>query len=202
MIVQLRGEVVSAATTSFVLDCGGVGYGAHTTPGTASGLRVGEVTTVYTSVVIREDSHTLFAFATPAERDAFELVQSASSVGPRLAVAIISVLNVPDLKAAISSEDLGRLTTVPGIGKKTAQRIVLELKDKILTLDGEAPAPAVAASGHEGWREQVSEGLQSLGWSAKDAAAACDKIAHLAAEDESVSIAALMRAALSTLARR
>lgn len=200
MIVQLTGTVVSAAATSFVIDCGGVGYGAHTTPGTAAGLRLGETATVYTSMIVREDSQTLYGFATPEERDAFELCQSASGVGPRVAVAIVSVLPVADLKQAILSEDVARLCAVPGIGKKSAQKIVIELKDKVASLDATSePVPPQQTS--TAWRDQVSEGLVSLGWSTKDAEAACNNVAHLAEGDESASIGALMRAALGSLAR-
>lgn len=200
MIVQLRGTVVTAGATQFVIECAGVGYGCHTTPGTAASLRPGEEATVHTSLVVREDSQTLFGFGSPEERDAFEMVQAASGVGPRLALSIISVLPVQDLRDAILTEDLSRLVSVPGIGKKSAQKIVIELKDKVLSLDapagGSAPALTPTASA---WREQVSEGLQSLGWSARDAEAACDAIAPQA--EGEANIAVLMRAALGSLSR-
>lgn len=202
MIVQLSGTVAQAGATSFVIDCGGVGYGAHTTPATAASLRVGEPAVVYTSLVVREDSHTLYGFNSPEERDAFELVQSASGVGPRLAVAIISVLPVADLRQAILSEDLNRLCAVPGIGKKSAQKLVIELKDKVAVLGDGAPARVFTETAPALWREQVSEGLTGLGWSAKDAAAACENIAHLVEQEPGISIGVLMRAALGSLARR
>ncbi len=202
MIVQLTGTVVRAGATDFVIDCGGVGYGAHTTPATAAALRVGQETLVHTSMVVREDSQSLYGFSTPEERDAFELVQSASGVGPRLAVAIVSVLPVADLKQAISSEDLARLCTVPGIGRKSAQKLVIELKDKVLALGDGKPTQTATATSTERWREQVSQGLQSLGWSARDAANACDNVADLVESTPEISIGELMRAALGSLAKK
>lgn len=208
MIAQLTGTVVQAGATSMVLDVNGVGYLAHTTPATAAAVRPGEGTTIHTSLVVREDSLTLYGFHRVGERDAFELVQSASGVGPRLAAAIVSVLTPAELRRAISSEDLARLCTVPGIGRKGAQKLVLELKDKVLVLAADEAGAAegtdapVTRSGGELWREQVGEGLQGLGWSAKDAAAACDNVAHLLEEDPDMAIGTLMRAALNSLARR
>ncbi len=202
MIQQLRGTVIEAGATTFTIDVGGVGFKALTTPATAAGLRLGESTTVHTSLVVREDSMTLFGFDDPGERDAFELVQTASGVGPKLAVAIVSVLSPAELRHAVSSEDLARLCSVPGIGRKGAQKMVIELKDKVLLLadvTGEAKAPAPTT---EVWREQVSEGLQGLGWSTRDAATACDNVAHLVQADPSMSIGSLMRSALNSLAKR
>lgn len=205
MISQLTGTVVRAGATSFVIEVAGVGYLAHTTPATAAGLRVGEETVVHTSLVVREDSLTLYGFADPGEREAFELVQTASGVGPKLATAMVSVLSPSEIRDAVQTEDLARLCTVPGIGRKGAQKIVIELKDKVLVLGadeevGSRRAP-VATTG-ERWRDQVSEGLQGLGWSAKDAAAATDNVAHLVEENPDVAVGSLMRAALNSLARR
>ncbi len=202
MIQQLRGTVIEAGATTFTIDVGGVGFKALTTPATAAGLRLGETATVHTSLVVREDSMTLFGFDDPAERDAFELVQTASGVGPKLAVAIVSVLSPSELRQAVSSEDLARLCSVPGIGRKGAQKLVIELKDKVLLLAASQDAPRPVAATGERWREQVSEGLQGLGWSARDAAAACDNVAHLVAEEPGIAIGKLMRSALNSLAKR
>ncbi|MCC2592997.1 Holliday junction branch migration protein RuvA [Tessaracoccus sp. OS52] len=205
MIAQLTGTVLQAGATSTVLDVGGIGYLVQTTPSTAAAMRPGERAVVHTSLVVREDSLTLYGFQDSGERDAFELVQSASGVGPRLAAAIVSVLSPADIRRAVLSEDLARLCTVPGIGRKGAQKLVIELKDKVLLLSDGAgvgsDAPPVQAGGQL-WREQVSDGLQSLGWSARDAAAACDNVAHLVDEDPDLAIGTLMRAALNSLARR
>lgn len=205
MIAQLTGTVAQAGATSFVLEVGGVGYLVNTTPATAAAVRPGETSTIHTSLVVREDSLTLYGFQFPGEREAFELVQTASGVGPRLAAAIVSVLSPAEIRRAVSTEDLARLCTVPGIGRKGAQKIVIELKDKVLLLpddesgDGAAPAPS---AGGELWREQVGEGLQGLGWSARDAATACDNVAHLVEEEPGIAIGTLMRAALNSLARK
>lgn len=202
MIQQLRGTVIEAGATTFTIDVGGVGFKALTTPATAAGLRLGEITTVHTSLVVREDSMTLFGFDDPGERDAFELVQTASGVGPKLAVAVVSVLSPSELRHAVSSEDLARLCTVPGIGRKGAQKMVIELKDKVLLLAASDGAPRVAPATTEVWREQVSEGLQGLGWSTRDAGLACDNVAHLVEADPSIAIGSLMRSALNSLAKR
>lgn len=202
MIQQLRGTVIEAGATTFTIDVGGVGFKALTTPATAAGLRLGEATTVHTSLVVREDSMTLFGFDDPGERDAFELVQTASGVGPKLAVAIVSVLSPSELRHAISSEDLARLCSVPGIGRKGAQKMVIELKEKVLLLADTPGATTKAVSSTELWREQVSEGLQGLGWSSRDAATACDNVAHLVEAQPTIAIGSLMRSALNSLAKK
>ncbi len=202
MIQQLRGTVIEAGATTFTIDVGGVGFKALTTPATAAGLRIGESTTVHTSLVVREDSMTLFGFDDPGERDAFELVQTASGVGPKLAVAIVSVLSPSELRRAVGSEDLARLCSVPGIGRKGAQKLVIELREKVLLLADAGGGPAAAPATTEAWREQVSEGLQSLGWSTRDAATACDNVAHLVDAEPTMAIGPLMRAALNSLAKR
>lgn len=202
MIAQLTGQVTYAGATSFIIEVSGVGFRANTNANTAATLRVGEVQTVHTSLVVREDSLTMWGFATPAERDAFELVQTASGVGPKVAAAMLSVFNPGELRQVIASEDVKRLTSVPGIGPKGAQKIILELKDKVLLLsDDDAPAP-VRVDDDALWKKQVTEGLEGLGWSSKEAQSACDHVAPLVEEDPNVPIATLMRAALSRLAKR
>lgn len=204
MIAQLTGTVLKARATNCVLDVGGVGYLAHVPPSTAAGLRPGEIATLHTALVVREDSMTLFGFAEEAEREAFELAQTASGVGPKLALAIVSVLSPGDLRRAIQAEDVARLCTVPGIGRKGAQKLVIELKDKVLQLgDGQADAAAPSDGAvHEPWRAQIAEGLIGLGWSARDAETACDNVAHLAEENPEIGMGHLLRAALNSLAKR
>ena len=201
MIAQVSGEVVVAGTESVVVSVGGVGLRALCPPATAAGLRVGQRTTLHTSLVVREDALTLYGFATPAERDCFELVQTASGIGPRIAVAVVSVLGPAGLAQAVRAENLAALTKVPGIGRKGAQKMVIELKDKVLTLDvGEAGAES-AAQGPLDWRTAVASGLEGLGWSAKDAARACDDVAELVDQDPSMNVGQILRAALQHLAR-
>ncbi len=202
MIAQLTGTVVTAGATSGVLDVGGVGYRVLTTPQTAAGLRPGERCTLHTTLVVREDSMTLFGFGDEGEREAFELAQTASGVGPKLALAIVSVLTPGELRRAVLAEDLKRLCSVPGIGLKGAQKLVIELKDKVLTLTDSPSDGGPAPVDGDAWRAQVSDGLQGLGWSARDADAACDNVAHLVEADPGIGIAKLLRAALNSLARR
>lgn len=202
MIDRLTGQVLTAGATSVVISAGGVGLRALCTPATAARLRPGQAGTLFTTLVPREDSLTLYGFSTEAERDAFELVQTASGVGPKLALAIVSVLSPADLVAVVSAEDAKRLTAVPGIGTKGAQKIIIELKDRVASLGVDATTPAATtSSASEQWREQVVGGLQGLGWSLRDAEAACDRVAPLRADDPSLQVPALMRAALRTLAR-
>ena len=202
MISQLTGTVAAAGAAWFVIDVGGVGFRGHCTPATAAALRPGETKTIHTSLVVREESLTLFGFGSDAEREAFDLVQSASGVGPKVALAICSVLSPSDLRRAILAEDLRALCRVPGIGNKSAQKLVLELKDKagLLALGDAEPETASPGVADESWRDQVMEGLQGLGWSAKEAGVACDAVADLATGG--AGVAQLMRAALGTLAKR
>ena len=200
MIAQLTGTVLQIGPTSTVIDVGGVGILAICGPATTAALRLGERATLATSLVVREDSLTLYGFATAEEREFFELLQTATGVGPKLAQAALSVLTPDELRQAIATENLVQLIKVPGVGRKGAQRLVIELKDKInLTrLDDRPLGPGAPAA----WRQQVSQGLQGLGWSARDAESACDEVEPMVAEDPDASVAVVMRAALQTLARR
>ncbi len=200
MIAQLTGTVLKAGSTWLVVDLNGFGLRALCTPSTSASARLGERITLYTSLIVREDSLTLYAFADADERDAFELVQSASGIGPKIAQACVSVLPPAELRAAIASENLVALMKVPGIGRKGAERLVIELRDKINAL-GVGPAAPGSPPAATQWQEQVAAGLESLGWSAKDAAAAVDRVAPLADEDPALGVAHLMKAALRSLAR-
>ena len=202
MIAHLDGTVSALAPDGAVIDVGGVGLLVQCTPGTLAGLRLGTRAKVATSLTVREDALTLYGFATEDERNVFELLQTASGVGPRLALAMLAVHEPDALRLAVASEDLTALTRVPGIGKKGAQRIVLELRDR-LGAAGEAsgtmpgPASAVAASP---WRDQVRAGLMNLGWAARDAEQAITAVEpELAAGDEPVDVATALRAALRRL---
>ncbi|MFT4226789.1 Holliday junction branch migration protein RuvA [Micropruina sp.] len=200
MIAQLSGTVIAAGATWVVVDLNGFGLRAQCTPATASAVRIGQPTTLATSLVVREDSLTLYGFADADERDCFELVQSASGIGPKIAQAVVSVLSPDDLRAAIASENIPALTKVPGIGVKGAQRLVIELKDKINTLAA-ITGPVTSASLPAQWRDQVKGGLEGLGWSSRDADKACDTVAPLVDDDPATPVAVLMRAALRSLAK-
>lgn len=202
MIAHLTGTVTAVGATSLVLDLNGFGLKVLCTPDTAAGVRLGAPATVHTSLVVREDSLTLYGFGDAESRDCFELALGASGVGPKIAQAMMSVLGPDDFRTAILSDNHRRISSVPGIGPKTAQKIVLELKDKVLALGaittGTVTGPKPAAEPR--WREQVTAGLQGLGWPAKEAEAACDRVAELAEAETSVAV--LMRAALQTLAKK
>ncbi|WP_017595153.1 Holliday junction branch migration protein RuvA [Nocardiopsis potens] len=201
MIAFLTGRVAGRGGGTAVIDVGGVGMTVQCTPATLGRLRVGETATVATSLVVREDSLTLYGFADADERDVFERLQTASGVGPRLALAMLAVHTPEALRKAVAAEDTAALTAVPGIGRKGAQRIVLELRDKLgdpsgAVQDGPAGA-APQAPAH--WRPQVVAGLTGLGWSARDAEAAADAVAPEAGEAPDVAV--LLRAALRKLSR-
>jgi holliday junction DNA helicase RuvA len=201
VIAFVRGEVAELTLTSAVLEVGGVGLELMCTPNTLAGLRTGQVATLPTSMVVREDSLTLFGFADDDEKQVFELVQTASGVGPKLAQAMLAVLSPDAVRRAVAGDDVRTLTAVPGIGQKGAQRIILELKDRI-----GAPVStgvAVRAAASEPWRDQVREGLVGLGWSTRDADKAVDTVAGTVADPagDRPDVAALLRAALRTLSR-
>lgn len=202
MIASLSGTVAALGPTSAVVETGGVGLLALCSPGTLAHLRIGQRATLFTALVVREDSLTLFGFATADEREFFELLLTATGVGPKLAQAALAVLSPDELRHAIATENLVVLCKVPGIGRKGAQRIVLELKDKINAVGLVAEPGAPTLPGQAVWRGQVAQGLVGLGWALKDAEAACDEVEPLLAEQPDLGVPALMRAALLTLARR
>jgi Holliday junction DNA helicase RuvA len=197
VIAFVRGEVAALTLTSAVVEVGGVGLEVMCTPQTLAALRTGHTATLPTSMVVREDSWTLFGFADEDEKQVFELVQTASGVGPKLAQAMLAVLSPDAVRRAVAADDVRTLTAVPGIGQKGAQRIILELKDRI-----GAPGPATVGTRPvptEAWRQQVHQGLVGLGWSAKDADTAVETVADQAGDQPDV--AALLRAALRSLSR-
>jgi len=207
MIAHLRGTVAGVAPDGAVIDVGGVGMRVQCTPGTLATLRPGEPSQVATSLVVREDSLTLYGFVSDDERNVFELLQTASGVGPRLALAMLAVHSPDALRRAVSTEDLAALTMVPGIGKKGAQRIVLEMKDRLGPPgDDGAGLPGRPAPRAPSWRDQVQSGLVNLGWPARDA-----DLAIAALEDEGViggsdgdvvEVATVLRAALRKLSKQ
>jgi Holliday junction DNA helicase RuvA len=175
MIASVRGRVTEVATDAAVVEVGGVGLRVHCAPATLAELRSGEHARLATSLVVREDSLTLYGFADDDARELFELLQTASGVGPRLAQAMLAVHPPQLVRRAIANGELAVLTQVPGIGRKGAERLVLELRDKI----GPAPAdPAVPTpAGAGAWREQVRTGLVGLGWSSGQADQAVTAVA-------------------------
>jgi Holliday junction DNA helicase RuvA len=200
VIAFVRGTVADVTLGSAVLEVAGVGLELQCTPNTLATLHVGAAATLPTSMVVREDSLTLFGFLDEDEKALFELLQTASGVGPKLAQAMLAVLPPTDLRRAVATEDVKALTAVPGIGQKGAQRIILELKDRV----GAAGPVAVhrgagTPSGGDGWRSQVHSGLVGLGWSAKEADRAVEAVAPEAEQPGDTDVAGLLRAALRTL---
>lgn len=196
MIASLRGRVAALRLDAVVVDVGGVGMLAYATPATLAGVRLGEECELATSLVVREDSLTLYGFADGDERDVFESVQTVSGVGPRLALAMLAVHSPDALRRAVAVEDLAALQRVPGIGRKGAQRIVLELADRLGAPAGSPSTPAPAADR----RGEVVEALVGLGWNVK---AAEDAVGSVVPADagvlEAADVAAVLRGALRVL---
>jgi Holliday junction DNA helicase RuvA len=201
MIAFVRGTVAAVSLDSAILEVGGVGLQVLCAPSTLAGLQVGQPARLPTSMIVREESLTLFGFADDDEKGMFELLLTASGVGPKIAQAMLAVHSPDDLRRAVAREDLIALTKVPGIGRKGAQRIILELKDRIgpPQVDGH-PTPGWPSAGPPAtWRDQVHAALMGLGWSAREADQAVDAVAPEAGD--SPDMAALLRAALRTLSR-
>ena len=205
MIAHLAGTVAGIGPDGAVIDVGGVGLRVQCTPDTLASLKPGEAARVATTLVVREDSLTLFGFGSDDERNVFELLQTATGVGPRLALAMLAVHSPDALRRAVATEDLGALTMVPGIGKKGAQRIVLELAGKLGDSGDDAGMTAPAPGGRPAaasWRDQVQAGLVNLGWSARDADAAIAAVEAEHAEAGVVpDVATALRAALRKLSK-
>ena len=194
MIAFVRGKVAALTLNSAVIDVGGVGMQVMCAPNTIAGLRLGQESQIATSMVVREDSLTVFGFASIDERDMFELVQTASGVGPKVAQAMLAVLSPDRLRSAIAGSDLAGLTSVPGIGRKGAERIVLELKDRIGPVAASQPVA-------DSWRGQVQEALLGLGWSARDADKAVETVASGIPNGAKPDMSSLLRDALRTLSK-
>ncbi|RTL66779.1 MAG: Holliday junction branch migration protein RuvA [Pseudonocardiaceae bacterium] len=199
MIASVRGEVLSIGLDHAVVEAGnGVGYAVHATPATLAGLRRGHEARLATLLVVREDSMTLYGFADVEERELFVLLQTVTGVGPRLALATLAVLDPDTLRRALSEGDLATLTRIPGVGRKSAERLVVELRDKVVApapvAHGDAP-PLVSGNPR---RDQVVEALVGLGFTAKPAEAAVDGVLA-GAPDADPSM--LLRSALTQLGR-
>jgi Holliday junction DNA helicase RuvA len=201
MIAFVRGRVAEVGLSSAVLEVGGVGLELQCTPDTIAGLRPGSEATLPTSMVVREDSLTLFGFADDDEKQMFELVQTASGVGPKVAQAMLAVHRPDTLRRAVSTDDVKTLTAVPGIGQKGAQRIILELRDRIGAPSTSATTPAAGGPVTSDWQRQVQAGLVGLGWSTKEADRAVTEVEPEAQAMQTPDVAQLLRAALRTLSK-
>jgi holliday junction DNA helicase RuvA len=197
MIASVRGLVMAIAPDSAVIEVGGIGLAVQCAPGTLAGLKAGVEARLATSLIVREDSLTLYGFADDDEKRLFELLQTASGVGPRLAQAVLAVHHPDSVRRAISGGDIAALIRVPGIGKKGAERLVLELRDKI--------GPVFATAGAAGvltgeWQDQVRQGVLALGWTATQADQAVAAVAE-SLDGEVPPVPVLLRQAIRLLGR-
>ncbi|MFJ9630534.1 Holliday junction branch migration protein RuvA [Streptomyces sp. NPDC101175] len=200
MIAFVSGTVAALAPDAAVVEVGGVGMAVQCTPNTLSTLRLGKPAKLATSLVVREDSLTLYGFVDDDERQIFELLQTATGVGPRLAQAMLAVHTPDALRRAVAAGDEKALMAVPGIGKKGAQKLLLEFKDRLGAPVG--TAPAIGAPVTSGWRDQLHAALIGLGYATREADEAVAAVAPQAeAAEGAPQVGQLLKAALQTLNR-
>lgn len=190
MISSLRGTITKVALDHAVVEVGGVGFHVNSTPPTLAHFREGSEGSVFTTLVVRDDALTVYGFSSEDERDSFLILTGVTGVGPKLAISILSVLSPEELRLAVAADDLARLQQIPGIGKKSAQRLVLELAGKIGAPHGDPGTPAVPAG-----NEDIVAALTQLGWTPRDANNAVEAV-----KAEHSGTAAILRAALQYLA--
>ncbi|MFF0544347.1 Holliday junction branch migration protein RuvA [Nocardia thailandica] len=199
MIASVRGEVLEIALDHVVLEAAGVGYRLNATPSTLAGLTRGAEVRLYTAMIVREDSMTLFGFADTEARDLFGLLQTVSGVGPRLAMAVLAVLEPEALRKALAESNVAALTRVPGIGKRGAERMVVELRDKVNLVPVPTGAPgAERVVPATPVRDQVIEALVGLGFPARQAEQAVDSVLS---DDPAATTSVALRAALALLGK-
>ena len=204
MIASVRGTVLAVTGDAAVVEVGGVGLAIQCIPSTLATLRTGAEARLATSLIVREDSLTLFGFATDDERGIFETLQGVTGVGPRLAQAVLATHSPDAVRSAVATEDVGALMLVAGVGRKGAQRLVLELKDKLGTTA--TSATVLRLPGRDGpglWRDQLRAALIGLGWSGREvdealAAVGPEAEAALAIGD-TPNVAALLKSCLQML---
>jgi Holliday junction DNA helicase RuvA len=211
MIASVNGRVAAVSPDGAVVEVGGIGLAVQCTPGTIARLQVGHPARLSTSLVVREDSLTLYGFADDDERSLFELLQTANGVGPRLAQAVLAIHPPREVRRAVSMADVKALMQVPGIGKKGAERLILELRDRLgststdISLDGPGLGSLPSVTPVAPWRDQLTSALVGLGWSVKEADAALVQLTPVAeeqiADGGSVEVAVLLRQALQLLGR-
>lgn len=207
MIASLRGRCLSVAGSEVVVEVGGLGLQVVCTPSALAGARQGQEILLSTALVVREDGWTLFGFADDAERALFQALQAVTGVGPKMAATAVGTLGAPGLSVAISRGDVAALVGIPGVGKKLADRMVLELKDKVVPSGGDdQPQPGEQSRPGDdtpAWRDSVVAGLISLGWQQRDADGAVELVAAAVVEEDLdvTDIPMLLRRALSSLDR-
>ncbi|WP_043716633.1 Holliday junction branch migration protein RuvA [Kutzneria sp. 744] len=203
MISSVRGPVLSIALDHAVIEVGGLGYAVLATPTTLAGLRRGTEAMLHTALIVREDSLTLFGFTDPDARQLFGLLLTVSGIGPKIALATLAVLEPDKLRAALAEGNTSMLTQVPGIGRKGAERLIIELRDKVGALTSGTPGPETSADA-ELVRAQVTEALLGLGFAAKAAEQAVDAVLAKAVPDPGRprDTAFVLRQALTSLGRK
>ena len=199
MIASVHGQVTALSPDGAVIEIGGIGLAVSCAPGTLARLRVGESARLATSLIVREDSLTLYGFPDDDERALFELLQTANGVGPKLAQTILAVLPPREVRRAIATADYATLVAVPGIGRKGAERIVLELRDRIGSIDGDSAMSTAGITAVSPWRDQVATALAGLGFTGKEADAALDVIAS--GVPDAPDVAMVLRQAIQLLGR-
>lgn len=197
MISSVRGPVLSVGLDHAVIEVGGVGFAVQAAPSTLATLRRGEEAQLSTALIVREDSLTLFGFADADARDLFWMLLTVSGIGPRLGLAMLAVLEPDKLRAALSEGNIAMLTQVPGIGKKGAERLIIELRDKVGAWQSNGEAPVVASASVV--RGSVVEALVGLGFAMKAAEQAVDGVL---AENSAGDTAAVLRKSLAVLGRK
>jgi len=202
MIATITGEVKAISLDRVVVEVGGVGLLVQVTPSAAAHLNLGTVVTFHTSLVVREESLALFGFLTSEAKQLFEQVQTVSGIGPKVALAILGSLSPEELASAISSENIAAIERVPGIGRKGAQRLILELKGKLTDL-----SEGGRISSHQPvWREQLTNALISLGFAPKDSDRAITMVVNElqgdGIEPASLDMSELLKRALQSGGRR
>jgi Holliday junction DNA helicase RuvA len=202
MIASVRGTVAAVGPDGAVVEVGGVGLAVSCSPGTLARLRVGETARLATSLVVREDSLTLYGFADDDERSMFELLQTANGVGPKLAQTMLAVYPPRELRRAVATSDLAALTKVPGIGRKGAERIALELRDRVGSIDGSDSRVDVGGlTAVSPWRDQLAHALAGLGFSGTEAIDAIDVVGADQPEGEPPDVSAMLRRSIQLLGR-
>jgi Holliday junction DNA helicase RuvA len=198
MIASVRGVVTAILHDSAVVEVGGVGMRVLCTPNTLAGLRNGAEARLATTLIVREDSLTLFGFADEDEKQLFELLLTANGVGPRIAQAVLAVHQPDVVRRALAGGDVAILTAVPGIGKRGAEKMIVELKDKIgpVGLGGTSSAGLLNGA----WQEQVRQGVLALGWTATQADQAVTAVAETI-DGETPPVPQLLRQAIRLLGK-
>ncbi|WP_433791121.1 Holliday junction branch migration protein RuvA [Actinoplanes sp. CA-252034] len=198
MIASVRGVVTAILHDSAVVEVGGVGMRVLCTPGTLAGLRIGAEARLATTLIVREDSLTLFGFADEDEKQLFELLLTANGVGPRIAQAVLAVHQPDVVRRALAGGEVAVLTAVPGIGKRGAEKMIVELKDKIGPVHLIGTGSAGLLNG--GWQEQVRQGVLALGWTASQADQAVAAVTETI-DGEAPPVPVLLRQAIRLLGK-